>query len=584
MRTKFTSRFAGLVLTVFASIFLGATMSIATPTLHKNGKIAFTSDRDGNQEIYIMNDDGTNQIRLTNNSLVDDFPTWSPDGTKIAFLSQKTSGGSAIFLMNWDGTSKEELTPVNLTPNHWSMTWSPDATEIAFQDDRNVYIVNVVSHVRRFLTAGSEPAWSPDGAKILFSIKISSGSGLPATPLHTINPDGTNLQPIERLGEGWTYDVDSSWSPTGGAIVFRVVDFANEDVISTARADGSGRRQVYDQYALGINQPAKPDWSPDGNKIVFDDVHFDAPATFSREIFVINIDSTGFNQLTNTIGNNFNPSWQSLVRAPSHADFDGDGRSDPSVFRPSDGVWYVNGSQTGFSATQFGLSSDQITPGDFDGDGKTDIAVWRPSTGTWYLLRSTAGFTAMQWGLSTDLPVPEDYDGDGKTDIAVWRPSTGVWYVINSSSGQTVGTQFGLDGDKPVPGDYDGDGKTDLAVYRPSSGVWFLNRSSLGLTGVPFGISTDKVVPADYDGDGRTDIAVYRDGTWYLQQSSLGFAAMTFGFPTDVPVPADYDGDGRTDAAVFRNGIWYSLRSTTGFSAMSFGFASDTPVPSAYIK
>src|SRR5437588_4855484 len=75
------------------------TAATALPTLHANGKIAFTSDRDGNREIYVMNADGTNQFRLTNNSVVDDHPNWSPDGTKIAFVSQRPSGGFAIFTM-----------------------------------------------------------------------------------------------------------------------------------------------------------------------------------------------------------------------------------------------------------------------------------------------------------------------------------------------------------------------------------------------------------------------------------------------------------------------------------------------------
>ena len=108
-------------------------------------------------------------------------------------------------------------------------------------------------------------------------------------------------------------------------------------------------------------------------------------------------------------------------------DFDGDGRADISVFRPSDRIWYLNRSTAGFAATQFGLSTDKITPADFDGDGKTDIAVYRPSTGTWYVLNSGNGTVSHYvFGLAEDLPTPADYDGDGKADISAFRPSDGT--------------------------------------------------------------------------------------------------------------------------------------------------------------
>ena len=116
--------------------------------------------------------------------------------------------------------------------------------------------------------------------------------------------------------------------------------------------------------------------------------------------------------------------------------------------------------------------SRSISTTDFDGDGITDISVFRPSTGAWYLLYSSDGsFHAIQFGTMGDIPVVGDYDGDGKSDVAVFRPSNGVWYHLRSSDGSFRFQQFGTNGDIPVPGDYDGDGSTNFAVWRPSTGL-----------------------------------------------------------------------------------------------------------------
>jgi uncharacterized delta-60 repeat protein len=270
-------------------------------------------------------------------------------------------------------------------------------------------------------------------------------------------------------------------------------------------------------------------------------------------------------------------------------DFDGDGKADTAVFRPSTGAWYFlrSGSNNAASGFSWGLDGDKIVPADYDNDRRTDFAVFR--NGFWYILNSSNNqLTAVQFGLPTDIPVPADYDGDGKADICVFRPSNGAWYRINSFNGQFVAVFFGTSGDVPVPADFDGDSRADIAVFRPSNGTWYrLNNTGNNFTAFQFGTAEDKPVPADYDADGQAEYAVFRpsNGTWYGFSQSSGFAAIQFGTTGDIPAPADYDGDGATDIAVFRpsNGTWYFDRTTAGFAARFWGTNGDVPVPAAFV-
>jgi hypothetical protein len=278
------------------------------------------------------------------------------------------------------------------------------------------------------------------------------------------------------------------------------------------------------------------------------------------------------------------------VAAPSkaRADFDGDGKTDVSVFRPSEGNWYLNRSTAGFTAATFGLGTDKLVPADFDGDGKTDTAVARPNAGNtalvFYIFNSgNSTVSTVQWGAPTDIPQVGDYNNDGKADVAVFRPSDGAWYISNSGGGVST-IQFGQNGDVPVAADYDGDGRTDAAVVR--SNTWLINKSTGGVQTTPFGVTGDKPVPADYNGDGTVDVAVYRpsNGTWYTSLNAANnYGAVTFGNATDVPVPGDYDGDGKADVAVYRGGSWFINRSTAGFVGINFGASSDLPIPKQYI-
>jgi uncharacterized delta-60 repeat protein len=282
----------------------------------------------------------------------------------------------------------------------------------------------------------------------------------------------------------------------------------------------------------------------------------------------------------------------SVLQRSTPFDFDGDGRADLAVFRPSTNVWYrLITSNWQVLQDTFGLSGDIVTPGDFDGDGKTDLAIYRPSDGAWWYAASTLGgaHRTFSFGINGDIPRPSDFDGDGKTDGVLYRPSNNTWYR-RSSSGQQSTVVFGAPGDQPVVGDFDGDGKSDPAVFRPSTGDWWYAASSAANQhrAVHWGQTGDLPAPADFDGDGKTDFAVFRpsEGGWYIFNSSNGsFLITTFGLAEDRPIPADYDGDGKADIAVFRpsTGIWYLLQSTSGFGALQWGLATDVAIPNSFV-
>ena len=278
---------------------------------------------------------------------------------------------------------------------------------------------------------------------------------------------------------------------------------------------------------------------------------------------------------------------EKLVRQRSSADFDGDFRTDLTIFRPSTGVWYTSNSSNGTNRIQqFGLNGDQPVSEDYDGDNITDAAVFRPSTNVWYFYRSSdATVGIVPFGVAGDIPAQGDYDGDAKADIAIFRPSTGTWWIRKTTDPNNFqATAFGSNGDIPAPGDFDADGRYDISVFRPSNGVWYrLNSINGAFSALNFGLSGDIPTQGDYDGDGRADQAVYRpsNGTWYANRSTAGISINQWGLNGDVPVPGDYDGDSREDLAVYRpsNNVWYVLGSTAGNLIAQWGIAGDIAVP-----
>ena len=269
-------------------------------------------------------------------------------------------------------------------------------------------------------------------------------------------------------------------------------------------------------------------------------------------------------------------------------DFDGDGRTDISVFRAAKATWFVNQSSNNTMTKQaFGLPSDVLVPADFDGDGKTDYAVFRRSEGNWYIWSSlTNELRVERHGVDGDVPCPVDFDGDKKADLIVWNGGNGTWSVKQSSNDKTVEVRVENTDKTSVPmvADYDTDGKADLTIYVKSSGTWRILLSSTGETvDVKFG-GKGVATMGDYDGDARADFAIFNDGVWTIRNSRTGEITRTES-GAGVPVVGDYDGDGRLDTAVFGGGRWTIKQSASGFVAnREFGNATDIGLPSIFVR
>jgi len=224
-----------------------------------NGKIVFTSARDGQQEIYSVNPDGTSQTRLTNNSVGDGEPAFSPNGSKIAFVSDRFTGNDGIFVMNADGTGQTRLAD---SFADGGPTWSPDGSRIAFVGrDNDIHAINVDGSGDADLTRSAEtddaPAWSPDGLKIAFIRPNANG----VENLFTMNPDGSGQTDVTNSAQ---YEDDPSWSPDGSEIVLERNNPPLSGIVIVS-ASGAGETIVN-------SEGTDPVWSPDGTRIAFDNL------------------------------------------------------------------------------------------------------------------------------------------------------------------------------------------------------------------------------------------------------------------------------------------------------------------------
>jgi Tol biopolymer transport system component len=267
-----------------------------------NGRIAFSSNRDGPQEIYSMNPDGGCMVRLTDHRRFDGFPAWSADGRKIAFRSGRDGPGHEIYVMNADGSD-----PVRLTENETfdgGPAWSPDGSRIAFRSDRDgngeIYVMNADGSQQTRLThneaSDSAPAWSPNGRLIAF---VSDRDG--TAKIYVMNADGSQQT---RLTHSAADDAAPKWSPDGRMIAFDRHDGAKGlSGIHVMNADGSGQTAI----TWGPRIDGGPAFSPDGRRIAFRRNYGDENA-----IHVINVDGAENRRITNDGSSDRRADWQPL--------------------------------------------------------------------------------------------------------------------------------------------------------------------------------------------------------------------------------------------------------------------------------
>ena len=398
-----------------------------------NGKIVFETNRDGNEEIYTMNADGTNRVDLTRNPADDTDPRWSSNGTRIVFASNR-SGNYQIYTMNADGSGVTRVT--HDSNDDRRPTWTADG-HILFQNgtfpNRAIFRINADGNGLQQLTPVSSDnatvAAAPRGGRIAFS----STRGDSTQRLYTANADGSAAQLVLPSPPGpETADVEADWSPRGNELLFDRFTFGGPVTsdLYVVHTDGSGLRRLTDTPDRLELQPA---WSPDGTKISF----FAATAVGTPDehdaVYTMNADGSRLTEISTPRipyldafdGDRIDPFWgSSFVTGSGPSIAETNGRLEVSM--PSD---TLNDPILGFANAGVGAQCHLL--GDFDIQVDYQLLQWPPQSGvnvdfdTFDIVNGSFG----------DIHGMFVFDPGGGTGISTHFPGTNTFVPAPESSG-----------------------------------------------------------------------------------------------------------------------------------------------------
>ena len=259
-------------------------------------RIVFTSNRDGDFDVYAMNPDGTNLTQLTANSAFEGSPVWSPDGRRIAFVSDR-DGNKEIYVMSADGSGVRRLTNHGAADSYPG--WSPDGSRLVFVSERDgnpeIYMMNADGSGQRNLTnhpqTDNQPSWAPVAGRILFRSN-RDGDG----EIYAMNADGGGVQQLTNNSKG---DFTPRWSPDGGRIAFMSNRDGNREIY-VMNGDGGGQRRL----TTWADHDYEPSWSPDGRRIAFT-----SNRAGNLEVYTMNADGSDVFRLTDHAGEDSSAHW-----------------------------------------------------------------------------------------------------------------------------------------------------------------------------------------------------------------------------------------------------------------------------------